>query len=249
MKSEDIVRALDYFFNDVIGVMLPGAILLCGTAFLVSLGGDLSSAGPALSKLMQLGQNAWWLGLVLSWPAGHALTAVNLLLEQALGWILQPLYIFAFHWRKLALLLHPGSSSLPGPDWISRLGDDAATEAFQKRVNAKLRLGSKRSLAKLGRTFYRNVALTASTEAATLGRRFRFLSLFAKSMATSCLIWMAVQACTVKSWGLEAWTVMIAGFVLFLLFTFRGYEFEVRTLHSLYSIALAEIEYPKKPAK
>ena len=101
----------------------------------------------------------------------------------------------------------------------------------------------------------RSVALSVSTEAASLGRRFMFISLLCNGVGMALVI-MAVDlsACVLLNpkllhayeqaapWALQVLLMILAAFLLFK----RGAEFYARAMSTPFSIAVAELKLNKE---
>jgi hypothetical protein len=224
MNIEEAVDTIAKFFNDLIGAWVPGAVLAVGMV------------------LMHLGPIQLQSVFKLCDSSGAAITVIALLF--ALGHAL-----LAFHEQGLKKLL-----SKIG---ISKVFDVASAknrqsyEWFSEIVKAQ-QTGS--SAKDWGYNDLRSVALSISTEAASLGRRFMFVSLLCNGVGAALLI-IAVDftACSLLSpkllftydhvvpWYVQ--TLLLLG-VAWALFKHGG-VFYTRAMETPFPIAVAELKFKK----
>jgi hypothetical protein len=224
MKVEEATDTIAKFFNDLIGALVPGSILAAGLA--------LMHLGPlhvqAIFKLGDTASAALTFAGVL-FAAGHALLAVY---EQILKKLLVKL--------KLAELFdEAGAKKRKSYEWFAELVRTQQT-------------GS--SAEDWGYNDLRSVALSVSAEAASVGRRFMFISLLCNGVGTSLVI-LAFDfvACSLLSpdllypydhaapWPVQA--VILLGMALALFK--HGEAFYNRAMATPFSIAVAELKFKK----
>lgn len=224
MKIEEAVETIAKFFNDLIGAWVPGAVLAVGLA-LMHLGPD------QLQSIFKLGDTsaaAITAGGLL-FALGHALLALH---EEVLKKPLSKLKIFkAFD--------ETGAKERQSYEWFAE-----QVKAQQGGTGAK----------DWGYNDLRSVALSVSTEAASLGRRFMFISLLCNGVGTAlAIIAIDFAACSVLSPKLlfaydysapwPAQTLLLLG-LAWALFK-HGEVFYSRAMATPFSIAVAELKFKK----
>jgi hypothetical protein len=224
MKIEEATDTIAKFFNDLIGAWVPGAVLAVCLAFM--------HLGPAqLQSIFKLGDTS-----------AAALTFAGVLF--ALGHAL-----LAFHEQVLKRLL-----SKVG---VAKAFDETAAkkrqsyEWFAELVNAQ-QTGS--GVKEWGYNDLRSVALSVSTEAASLGRRFMFISLLCNGVGTGlAIVAIDFATCSIISPKLlfaydhaapwPAQTLLLLGMAWALLK--QGEVFYSRAMATPFSIAVAELKFKK----
>lgn len=224
MKVDEATDTIAKFFNDLIGACVPGAILATGLAVM--------HLGPiqtqAIFKLADTTSAALTFAGIL-FAAGHALLAVH---EQILKYLLVKL-------RLSKPFNEANAKKRQSYEWFSEL-----VKAQQPGPGAK----------DWGYKDLRSVALSVSAEAASVGRRFMFISLLCNGAGTSLAI-LAIDfaACSVAApqslhpyehaapWSLQ--TVLLLAMALALLK--HGEVFNSRAMATPFSIAVAELKFKK----
>ncbi len=224
MKIEEAADTIAKFFNDLIGAWVPGAVLAVGLA-LMHLGPD------QLQSIFKLGDTsaaAITAGGLL-FALGHTLLALH---EQFLKKVLSKL--------KIAKTFdETGASERQSYKWFADM-----VKAQQSGTGAKD--WTYRDL--------RSVALSVSTEAASLGRRFMFISLLCNGVGTAlAIIAVDFAACSVLSpkllfaydhaapWPAQALLLLGLAWALFK----HGEAFYSRAMATPFSIAVAELKFKK----
>lgn len=227
MKVDDAVETTSRFFNDLIGSLVPGAVLTVGLAVMhlgpgkiVEVSKSLDSAALALTVV----------GLMFA--AGHVLMAVFDL-------ALQPLL-------RAGLVVEAFDEA--------EKKKRQSYEFFAEIVN-KLQGGGSGAAAKWAYNDLRNVALSVSPEGASLGRRFMFISLLCNGVGTALVImlvnFLSCLALNPKllypydmaaSWYVQVTLLLVAAGALFK----RGEVFYVRAMTTPFSIAVAELKLKRE---
>lgn len=224
MKIEEMTDTIAKFFNDLIGAWVPGAVLAVGLV--------LMHLGPAqLQSVFKLGDSTsaalTFAGILFA--IGHALLALH---EQALKKLLAIVRIEkAFD--------EAGAKKRQSYEWFSEL-----VKAQQTRSGAK----------DWGYHDLRSVALSVSSEAASMGRRFMFISLLCNGVGTAlAIIAIDFAACSLLSpkllfaydyaapWWVQ--TLLLLGLALTLFK--HGEVFYNRAMATPFSIAVAELKFKK----
>jgi hypothetical protein len=224
MKVEEATDTIAKFFNDLIGAWVPGAVLAAGLGVM--------HLGPLqLQSIFKLGDTT-----------SAALTLAGILF--ALGHAL-----LAFHEQILKRLLSIFGFAKPFDEAGAKKRQ--SYEWFAEIVKAQ-QTGS--STKDWGYNDLRSVALSVSAEAASVGRRFMFISLLCTGVGTALAI-LAFDfiACSLLSpkllfaydhaapWPVQA--VLLLGMALALFK--HGEVFYNRAMATPFSIAIAELKFKK----
>jgi hypothetical protein len=224
MKFEEATNTVAHFFNDLIGSLVPGVVLAVGLA--------LMHLGPAqLRSVFEMGDTTLaaltFAGVLFA--VGHALLALH---EHGLRRLLS------------AIGLHLGF-------------DEAAARQRQSFIWFSALVGAHRAQAAPENWSYndlRSVALSVSIEAASIGRRFMFISLLCNGVGTALLIValdLAVCSCLLPEllyaydlaapWPVQA--LLLLGVSAALLE--NGRVFYARAMATPFAIAVAELNFKK----
>lgn len=224
MKVEEATDTIAKFFNDLIGAWVPGAVFAVGLA--------LMHLGPVqLQSIFKLGDSTsaalTFAGILFA--TGHALLALH---EQVL--------------KKL----------LAKVKFVKPFDEAAAKkrqsyEWFEELVKAQ-QTGS--GTKDWGYNDLRSIALSVSAEAATMGRRFMFISLLCNGVGTALAIlafdFAASSLLSPKllsaydhaaPWPVQALLLLGMALALFK----HGEEFHNRAMATPFSIAIAELKFKK----
>ena len=226
MKVEEIVSTIAKFFNDLIGTLVPGVVLAVGLAVMHLSPSQIQSA-------VKLGDTT-----------GVALVTIGILF--ALGHVLVAVYEHGL--KSLLGLVKP----------LSEFNEAEASKRQSFEWFAKLvkdqQAGS--SATDWGYHDLRSVALSVSSEAADLGRRFMFISLLCNGVGAALFI-ITLDYATCKllfpsllyahdqaaPWYIQVLLLAGAAFLLFK----RGNVFYSRAMATPFSIAVAELKLKKAP--
>ena len=247
MKIDDAVETIAKFFNDLIGALVPGVVLAAGLC-ITHLG---PQAAITLTKAMD-STPVFLMTLAVLFAAGHALSAM---FEAGEGYLTKTLPKKQAQLRKKNLPRFPFKllTEIPLPK-----GFDAA-EAMKRRSYAKFLdivnaagtapFSSGATKEEWGYHDLRSVALSVSAEAASVGRRFMFISLLCNGVgAAMVLLTLDFTGCLLLAPRLlhpyhaamnavaQVACMLLLSYVLFL----RGSEFYRRAMTTPFSIALAE---------
>lgn len=224
MKVEEATDTIAKFFNDLIGAWVPGTVLAAGLLVM--------HLGPLeLLSILRLGDST---SAVLTFAGilfalGHALLA---LYEQILKGSLSKI-------RVIKPFEEEKAKERQSYQWFSEL-----VKTQQSGPGAKT----------WGYRDLRSVALSVSTEAASVGRRFTFIALLCNGVGTALLILaFDFAACSLWSptllfeydhsapWCLQV--ILLLG-IAWMLFK-QGDEFHNRAMVTPFSIAVAELSFNK----
>jgi hypothetical protein len=224
MKVEEATDTIAKFFNDLIGAWVPGAILAAGLAVM--------HLGPLHTQaIFELGDTTsaalTFAGILFA--AGHALLAVH---EQILKRLLVKL-------RLAKRFDEADAKTRQSYEWFAEL-----VKAQQTGPSAK----------DWSYNDLRSVALSVSAEAASVGRRFMFISLLCNGVGTSlAILAFDFAVCCLAApqllhpydhaapWPLQA--VLLIGTALALFK--HGEVFYSRAMATPFSIAVAELTFKK----
>lgn len=228
MKVDDAVETITRFFNDLIGSLVPGAVLAVGLsvmhlgpAKIVEASKSLESAVLALTVV----------GLLFA--VGHALMAIFELVLQPPLRVCRVIKAFD---EASAKKRH--SYSLFA-EVVNKLKDGTPTQTSADWSYNDLR----------------SVALSVSAEGASLGRRFMFISLLCNGVGTALVIMMLdFWSCLALNQGLLFPHAMAANWVVqsaLMLFAAvalfkRGEVFYGRAMATPFSIAVAELKLKRE---
>jgi hypothetical protein len=245
MKVSDFLSGLVYFFNDLIGAIVPGLFLLGGLRLLHIIPLDVDKTYLSLSV-----EGQWVAVLVLGYIVGHGLLSFH-----------RPLRRLLFPLKGLDDLITKGKWDGRGLE--VRVAEAAAYQEFRDYVTKRFMpqtIGNyagpgseKKEKPKLrGKRIMspndlRSIAMTISNEAATLGRRFMFISLFcygvAMALLTLSLIYVVVEWPSLGAWGVTK--ICLVGTIFYFFYT-RGLEFELRAFNTPFPVALGEVLVERK---
>lgn len=222
MKVEEATDTIAKFFNDLIGAWVPGVVLSVGLV--------LMHLGPAqLQSIFKLGDtisaSLTFAGVLFA--IGHALLALH-------GQVLKKFL------SKVGLVTEFDESEAKlrrSYEWFAELVRSRQAGADTRDWNYK---------------DLRNVALSVSTEAASLGRRFMFISLLCNGVGTAlAILAFDFVACSLllpqllfaydyaASWPTQA--ILLLGIALALFK--HGREFNSRAMTIPFSVAAAELSF------
>jgi len=224
MKVDDAVETVTRFFNDLIGSLVPGAVLAVGLSVIHLGPGKIVEASKSLESA------ALALTVVgLMFAAGHLLMAV---FEHAL----QPGLTFFRIIKKF-----------DEEEAKKRQSYRLFAEVIRKLPGNDSGVSS----SEWGYKDLRSVALSVTAEGASLGRRFMFISLLCNGVGTALLImlldfWgclafnheLLFPHATTVNWIVQSALMLCASAALFK----RGEVFYGRAMTTPFSIAIAELK-------
>jgi hypothetical protein len=228
MKVDDAFETISRFFNDLIGSLVPGAVLAVGLAVM--------HLGPGKIVEMSKALDSAALALIvvgIMFAAGHVLMAA---FEVALQRLLRTCHLVkAF-------------------DEVEARKRQSF-EFFAEIVH-KLRGGDASGApAKWTYNDLRSVALSVSAEGASVSRRFMFISLLCNGVATALMIILVDFLCCLALspgllfpydlaplWFVQSALMLVAAAALFK----RGEVFYARAMTTPFSVAVAELKLKRE---
>lgn len=224
MKVEEAADTIAKFFNDLIGAWVPGAVLAVGLV--------LMHLGPVqLQSIFKLGDtisaSLTFAGVLFA--VGHALLALH---EQIVKKLLSSIGL-------ATPFDEAGAKKRQSYEWFAEL-----VKAQQSGADAK------------NWTYndLRSVALSVSTEAASLGRRFMFISLLCNGVGTAlAIVAFDFAVCSLlfpqllfaydhaAPWLIQAVLLLGIALVLFK----QGEVFYSRAMATPFSVAAAELKFKR----
>lgn len=220
-----MIETIAKFFNDLIGALVPGAVLACGLvamhqgpAELTAISKDTEGAGAALVMA----------GLLFA--LGHGLSALH-------EHVIQPLL------EKVGFLKgfdEKGARERQSYKWFSEMIQKAQGEAGEGLAWSYNDL--------------RSVALSLSSEAAALGRRFMFISLLCNGVAAALVViavdFLVCVSCAPSflhpyqhsaPWQIQIVLLLLGAGLLMK----RGESFYKRAKETPFAIVVAELKLQK----
>jgi len=220
-KLAELIGSLKDYFNDFIGAILPGSVLVTGLLWAF---GDWL---PANQFSKQWGEWNWLPALSLIFLSGHSLLSLN----------------------ELFLRHRPKSSTNTGrKSAIQAAEEGRAYKTFVEIVRPKLQaLGAQSAL---DFNTMRNVAMSLAAGGAELGRRFMFISLFCYGTAAAAWIMVPVAlirlAASPSERGVDLAVACFSALSGLLLHS-RGRSFELRAFTVPFSVAIAGLLITPSP--
>lgn len=232
MKIDDATETITRFFNDLIGSLIPGAILVSGLYVM--------HIGPGLPKDMAatLPNEFGFLFaifLALMFAAGHGMLAIHsIVIDEVL--------------KRCRFIQR---------DVEADLKKRHSYGLFKELFFAKLKQSdlSETDVAQPGKWDYhdlRNVALSVSSEGSSLGRRFMFISLLCNGTGTALLI-LTVDFISCEAFRPSAlfpyenaWHPLLQVAILLVIavaFFKRGESFYNRAMSTPFAVAVAEMSF------
>jgi hypothetical protein len=246
MKNSELIEALERFFLDLIGTVLPGAVLLIGLWFVF---GQPTHLG-VLTVSTQLDANTWVFLITGSYILGHAITSIgqNVVLKLSSS-------LFGFL-HKIPYI------KLGIPQYVQ--SEDQMTEIiYQSQIFKDFVKATGSNPDEIGNTKkaitrawimryvrdWRSVAMTIADEHKHTVVRFTFIALLNLGMSTALLlvisIWLCLNLFPQLGWPASGatfnfWTLVILS-IATLPFIERFYQFHDRALRVPFPMALAKL--------
>jgi hypothetical protein len=249
MKASEFVEALEKFFLDIIGVIVPGLAFALGVLWIW---GSPLPAPPVL-KFLTKPEAYWALLLIFSYVIGHALTSFGeSVVIKAFDRVLPGL-------KKSRLGKLLPRSIISEEELITATKGDPIYGAFLRGVRKALPSFSEEDLAKMSLTSLRNVAMSLAPEQRHTVYRFMFISLLNLGMATSLLLlfflllFANVLQYMARPSGLQAPSLWFLIPMVLLIFPFleRRFHFYRIAIQIPFSMAVAQLgkglSAPSKP--
>lgn len=239
MKPENIIVALEKFFFEIIGQLLPGFLLLVGFYFILP-----DSTTNTLIPTTELGS---WTIVAISYAIGGALTTLG-------SYILIPFYLKIFKLKILSWIFTQEMKDTLKSN--SEFDESLVDSAPYKRAHLDLDKKSKVST-------IRNVAMSSiKQEDKVTTIRFMFLSLLSRGVSTCIFIVIIVYSSnTFLDKGISLETIIqfiatvISAFLIMLPFVLREREFYNRArrlpIESFFALSVSKEkeQYTPKSSK
>jgi hypothetical protein len=233
MESENALQTLTLFFNDIIGAVIPGAMLIVGLLVI--------HIGPLSKEQFEFSSEIWFIALLTAFAAGHLLLSIH---SKCLDEQLMRLGSF-----KFTRLLSITSTKRIRQEVEQSPAHLTFRSAAEDQILRRGR-GSKISILSWGFNDVRNLAMSISSDASAVARRFMFISLLCYG-AGAALIILAIDF-SVASYFLPKAVAQYKNVpsptiqLLLLLttawfFCARGSEFFRRALSTPFSIAYSAL--------
>jgi hypothetical protein len=240
MKAGEIIEAVERFFLDIIGTVVPGVLLLLGWR-------RLFGTPPVSFDLGLPGGELWWL-LGLAYVVGHFVTGVGTFLTKP-GW----LTMHARRYKLTKVLVRPLQSD---KEVCEAIADRAVYKAFVARATDVMPWLASIPPSELHE--WRSVAMSLATpqENHTV-YRFMFISLLNLGAGTVCILlafaWVAALIATwfhgLQPWGSVAFpqrqpfdfSVLIVGLVLCYFLLERRDAFYCRALRVPFTMGIVKL--------
>src|SRR3569623_198883 len=223
MKIEGVLDAITVFFNDLVGAVIPGLVLIAGVLII-----HFGHAGVTAINGLQAG--GLFVGLGLAFAIGHSLLAIY---DVAILWLLAKI---KFAKTQKAI-------------W-EEVGHSKVAEMFRSVLKEKFdvtKSGAGATIASLKPNELRSMAMSISPDAANLARRFMFLSLLCSgagtALVTIAIYFVSVVVLIPKALAqypdiAPVWIQFIA-LIALSLFTFkRGTVFYERAMYVPFSMTV-----------
>lgn len=239
MKIDDAVETIAHFFNDLIGTLIPGIVLVIGLLVMhVGINEELQGIVEHAD-----GFHVFIL-LTLLFAIGHAVLALHSALRSSVRSL----------WKYILKKYPPLKGKLP-KSFFRKPEEKQSYQLFEKIISGKLRkmpavqVNSQESFPW---DFHdlRNLALSTTAESASLGRRFMFISLLCNGVAIAILLLLSdylvcvaiaphfiIQYESALPASLQAILMISAAGLLFR----RGEEFYSRAMTAPFPVALSEL--------
>jgi hypothetical protein len=238
MSLSQLFEAIDRFFLDIIGTIIPGAAVICGLWIVF----EVPDSASSVSLLPPTELFDWVLFIVGSYVAGHAVISVGEKL------VLKIFDNSATRWAAHALGLKP---TVFEEQLLESIEESADYRAVVDQARERYRLSDLSGSGAATVYSWRNIALSIAQDNSYLAWRFMFISQLNLGMATAALILVGLWILSLVprsplevsvSAGLKPWvfTVLVVVSVLFLERRHRFYEYSMRVPFSMAVVQLHE---------
>lgn len=236
------MEALERFFLDIIGTVLPGLALLVGYGYVT--GQPLLSLSPIL---FNRSTDLEWLFLVaIAYVLGHAITSLGFKITKKLE------YAYQSDCVKGAISNGKGDWFLsfvsPEKELAKKLSDDPIYKAFVDTLLKRIPALHSDSKEVTNPRTWRNMALSIAPDQSQLVYRFTFIALLNLGVSTVCIcifvLWIALVCLKTFQFPVNAVPLNPLLAVLAVLpyfFLERFYNFSRRAFQLPFSMALAKL--------
>lgn len=250
MKASELIDAIERFFLDLVGTIIPGGLFLAGWVLLFG----LPRGASAIGANVQLAPYLPWAAVILAYVMGHAVTGIGSILIQP-RWCVKPLR----RHRWLAWLVKGFKSEKESAETIM---EEQIYEAFRGRALQQMPW-----LAQVNKDQFnewRSIAMSLlSSQENHTAYRFMFISLLNLGAATVPIVlgivWLfsgiALFAVWLQPWGSSLfpqrpsidWSVAIAGAVATWFFLERRLVFFERSLRVPFAMGIVKLVAQEPP--
>jgi hypothetical protein len=234
MKPNDIFEALNRFFIDIIGNIIPGMILIFGLWFTLNQPNETNKIFDTFPK----DTSSWIFLIIASYVSGYGVLSIG-------ETIILPV---------IELLL-PTLQQLSHIIWKTRnqIRENTKNHADYKAVINQIgELYHLPEIDKIEFSLWRSLALAITQENNTLVYRFTFISLLNLGVATAIMsigsLWILLKATTRNFVMMDlVWFLMVA--FISLLYLNKYYEFYRRSMEVPFGLALVKMHSSKTEQK
>lgn len=232
---EGVFAALDRFFIDIVGTIIPGSIFILGIWVILDQPNLFGS-----TQLFPISDVSGWILLIaISYIAGHAVSSVG---KGLTSFIIEPFFQKLF--KTCPIFSTYFNFIKSGKELREQIECRADFSGFVSKISKKFSSLDDFSESEKGFGFWRNLALSTSADN-SLVYRFVFISLLNLGIATDliliALLWALLTALQkiglVSSVQVMNWVIWITLLFLSLPFLERYYQFHRRSLQIPFSMA------------
>ncbi|MDP3025918.1 MAG: hypothetical protein Q8O10_10360 [candidate division Zixibacteria bacterium] len=242
MRSSELIETLERFFNEIIGTLVPGLLLVLSLSYIL---GSPVRIG-VLSLFPPSSSFEWFLMILLSYISGHFVISFGNVVIINLG-----NYLINLQKKVRAFkFLIPKSWNLKSDDEL--LGSIIESDDFRAfRDLMQLDVGNQRSETSNKTVVHsmRSIAMTIASDDIHIVHRFMFISLFNLGISTILIMMVIIQ---LGIYLLHRFSIISVNFelnilsllipaVLSLFFIARRYEFYSRAMRVPFPMALARL--------
>jgi hypothetical protein len=232
LDVDKLLAGIERFFLDIIGVLIPGGVLLLGLMLLYGPREFGHKWGTIPSTT-----GAWWMFVAAAYVTGHAIATVG-------NMIVRRFVVRALAWLTSFVEADIGKRTfVTEADVFSVLAGRETTRKFVEAVDPTVAV-SARNVRE-----WRTVALTLiAADDRTTAERFMFLAMLNLGVTTA--LWILLAAVVLKDppsfipvskWWLSSGTMVLTFFLLH-----RSCEFYARTMRAPFGMALAVLKDPRR---
>ncbi|OIQ91127.1 hypothetical protein GALL_269800 [mine drainage metagenome] len=245
MKIDDATETITRYFNEIIGILIPGAVLVSG---LVIMHSDVFNL--PVDQIQSTGNFFLAFILILLYSLGNGILAIDSLLGKMSSVIYSLLERIPQLTSCLVKRKEKKTKNLENKDsyiQFCKLISNKMKQESSDQASANVTINWSYHDA-------RSIAMSASSEASSLARRFMFISSLCNGVGTALLIIMIdFSICTFFApkalfQYADAWPANVQIFLQLLsvyVFFRRGEEFYIRAMSTPFAVALAELSLKK----
>lgn len=247
MSLSQLFEAIDRFFLDIIGTIIPGAALICGLWIIF----DAPDLPSSVSLLPPTNLFDWVLFVAGSYVAGYAVVSVGENL------VLKIIDNKMTRWAAYRLCFQPAVFE---EQLLKNIEESPEYRAVVGQAREKYSLPNASGDKTATVHSWRNIALSIAQDKSYLAWRFMFISLLNLGMATAALILVGLWAFSAipvsplevsVNAALKPWIfiLLVVISVLFLERRYQFYSYAMRVPFSMAVVQLRETEAGRAPAE